>query len=169
MSWRSARWPVLAATVCLAALAACGFRPLYSKDSGGSADQLAEIRISPIADRVGQQLHNLLLDKLNPKGPPAKPRYVLAVKVNEFSQNLAVRKDEVATRANLIVRVNFGLTRVKDGAALMSSNAVSANSYNLVASEFGTLSARNDARARAVRELSDEIKLQLGVYLSRAK
>ena len=155
--------------MCLAALAGCGFRPLYSRESSGSPAHLAEIRIVPIADRIGQQLHNLLLDKLNPMGPPATARYVLTVTVNESLQNLAVRKDEVATRANLIMRVNFVLARRDDGSTLMTSHAVSANSYNIVSSEFGTLSAENDARARAARELSDEIKSQLGIFLARPK
>ncbi len=155
--------------MCLAALAGCGFRPLHSQKSGGSAAHLAEIRITPIADRIGQQIHNQLLDKLNPMGPPATARYVLTVTVSESLQNLAVRKDDVATRANLIMRVNFRLARLDDGATVMSSRAVSANSYNIVSSKFGTLSAENDARARAARELSDEIKSQLGIFLARPK
>ena len=59
------------------------------------------------------------------------------------------------------------LARAKDDFTLLKANAISANSYNILRSEFATLSAENDARARAVRELSDEIRTRIGIYLSR--
>ena len=125
------------------------------------------MRIAPIADRTGQQLHNLLLDKLTPLGPPTAPRFELRVTVNESLQNLAVRKDDVATRANLVMRASFRLVRVQDQVVVLSNSAISANSYNILRQEFGTLSAENNARARAVRELSDQIRTRVGIYLSR--
>ncbi len=153
----------------MAALAGCGFRPLHSRDAGASAANLAEIRITPIADRIGQQLHNLLLDKLTPMGPPATPRYVLHVTLSESLQSLAVRKDEVATRANLVMRASFTLSRTRDNTAMMSATAISANSYNILRQKFATLSAENDARARAVGEISDEIRTRIAIFLRRRR
>ncbi len=169
MSWHKAISRLLIVAACSATLIGCGFRPLHSKDSGAAAAGLAKIRIAPIADRVGQQLHNLLLDKLTPLGPPAVPRYVLRVKLSESLQNLAVRKDDVATRANLVMRASFTLVSADDDTALLTNIAISANSYNILRQEFATLSAENDARARAVRELSDAIRTQVAIYLSRKK
>ncbi len=154
------------AVVAGAVLAGCGFRPVHSQKYGASAAHLAEIGIAPIADRIGQQLYNLLRDKLNPMGPPAAPRYVLRVTLTESRLNLAVRKDETATRANLVMRASFRLIRAADDETLLTASAVSANSYNILRSDFATLSAENDARARAVRQISDEIKTRIGIYLS---
>ncbi len=159
----------LLVATCLAALTGCGFRPLHSRDAGASAARLAEIRISPIADRIGQRLHNLLLDKLTPMGPPATPRYVLSVRLNESLQNLAVRKDDFATRANLIMRARFTLVRTRDNATMLSANADSVNSYNILSEQFATLSAEDDARARAVQEISGEIRTRIAIYLSRTR
>ncbi len=156
----------IAATAC-AVVAGCGFEPLHARKTGAAPSLLAKIRIEPITDRIGQQLHNLLLDRLNPKGRPVAARYVLSVKLTESLQQLGVRKDEVATRANLVMRASFRLARAKDDFTLLKANAISANSYNILRSEFATLSAENDARARAVRELSDEIRTRIGIYLSR--
>ena len=169
MSWPRVISRILLAATCSAAVAGCGFQPLHSQKAGASAAGLAEIQIVPIADRIGQQLHNLLLDKLTPLGPPAAARYVLRVTLSESLQNLAVRKDDVATRANLIMRASFTLTRAHDDSTLLTNNAISANSYNFLREEFATLSAENDARARAVRELSDEIKTRIAIYLSRVR
>jgi LPS-assembly lipoprotein len=166
MSWaRVISWVLIAGTCS----SGCGFRPLHSQNLGTSAPGLATIRIAPIADRIGQQLHNLLLDKLTPLGPPAAPRYLLRVTLHESLQNLAVRKDDVATRANLVMKAKFNLVRVRDDAILLSNNSISANSYNILSQVFATLSAENDARARAVRELSDQIRTRIAIYLSRVK
>ena len=161
---KSISWLLIVAA-CSVMLTGCGFRPLHSKNSGALAASLAKIRIEPIADRIGQQLHNLLLDKITPKGQPAVPRYVLKIKLNESLQNLAIRKDDVATRANLVLHVSFTLVRADDDSVLMSNSAISANSYNILREEFATLSAENDARVRAVRELSDTIRTRVAIYL----
>ena len=161
---RSISW-LLIVTTCSAMLTGCGFRPLHSPKSGASAANLAEIRIEPIANRIGQQFHNLLLDKLNPNGPSLAPSYALHVSLTEDRQNLAVRKDTVATRANLIMRASFSLVRIGDDALLMNNSAISVNSYNILNEEFATLSAENDARVRAVRELSDTIRTRVAIYL----
>ena len=158
----------IAAAAC-ALVAGCGFEPLYARKTGSAPSPLAKIRIEPIADRIGQQLHNLLLDRLNPKGRPVAARYILSINLSESLQQLGVRKDEVATRANLVMRASFRLARANDDTTLLKANAMSANSYNILRSEFATLSAENDARARAVRELSDEIMTRIGFYLSRNK
>ncbi len=158
----------IAATVSVV-LAGCGFQPLHGQQSGASSARLAEVRVAPIADRVGQKLHNLLLDKLNPRGSPSAARYVLRIKLNESLQKLGVRKDDVATRANLVMRATFVLVRAEDDLSLFSASAVSINSYNILRSEFASLSAENDARARAVSQISDEIKTQIGIFLDGLK
>ena len=67
----------IAATAC-AVVAGCGFEPLHARKTGAAPSLLAKIRIEPITDRIGQQLHNLLLDRLNPKGRPVAAHCDLA-------------------------------------------------------------------------------------------
>ena len=153
-------------SAALAVAAACGFAPLYGAKGGAAPERLAEIRIAPIADRVGQTLHNLLLDKMNPAGPPRHPLYVLSVSLTESTQGLAVRKDEVATRANLIISAKFSLIRIDDDNPALTGSIVSTNSYNILSSDFATLSSEHDARNRAVREISDEIKTRIAIFLN---
>ncbi|MEC7397360.1 MAG: hypothetical protein VX639_09450, partial [Pseudomonadota bacterium] len=48
----------------MATLAGCGFRPLYGGSENAAINsQLGAIRIATIEDRVGQKIHNLLLDR----------------------------------------------------------------------------------------------------------
>ena len=47
-------------------LGGCGFQPLYGKSFAAYApEEFAAIRVKPIQDRIGQQLHNHLLSFLD--------------------------------------------------------------------------------------------------------
>ena len=148
-------------------LEACGFRPLYGlKGSDFSAveREFALIEISQMRDWVGQQLHNRLEHLLHPHGQADKPRYRLSAELAETRISLSVSKTALATRANLIISTNFNLASLVYGKKIFSSSSSSSVSYNILDSEFGTLIAEKDARARAIREIAEEIKLRLGAY-----
>jgi LPS-assembly lipoprotein len=128
---------------------------------------LNEIHIKPIKDRSGQQLHNHLLDQLNPRGAPANPRYMLVVAVSVRKAELNIERDETATRAKLSLSASFALHSGTDNVVVFSGSSQSTNSFNIVDSEFATLSAEKDAIDRAARMVSEDIKTRLGLYLNR--
>lgn len=165
---------------CLAllALAGCGFQPLYGEPSSASQADLSRVRISPIRDvpdpsgrttsiaRAAQELRNFLLDRVTPRGVPASPLYDLSVTITESkSSSLGIRSDESATRASLTLNARYSLVRSSDGQMLTQSSARSDVSYNILRNEFATLSAENDARRRAARELSEAISTQVASAL----
>ncbi len=156
--------------LCLAApaLGACGFQPLYGQRAGSASTQeLALVSITTIANREGQKLHNFLRDRLNPLGLPREPFYRLKVNLKTVTVALAIRKDETATRANLVLSAKFILSDIRTGKVLFKGLSRSSNSYNILESEFATIASLNDATTRATRDLSDEISARLAIYFSR--
>ena len=165
------RLRVLALMALLPALAlgACGFRPLHQPPQQGrvtASDELAGVLVDPLPDRTGQQLHNLLIDQLNPQGQPTAPSHRLHVDLTEVIRKVAVQRDETATRANLILSSNYTLRAVADNSVVYAGRAVSINSYNILDEQYPTDVARDNARLRGLRELSDDIKLRLSIYFS---
>lgn len=168
LSRPSARSSALLAALVL--LGACGFRPLYgSKEKGAAAAELAAVEIKPIADRAGQQLHNLLLDRINPRGRPAKPRYVLKIRLTQSIERLAVRKTAFSTRANLRLIAAFVLAPAGGGEVLVSGTSLAISSYNILNSEFATLTSEKDARSRATGQLAEDIRTRLAVFFTQRK
>ena len=148
-------------------LGGCGFQPLYGKSFDAYAPlEFAAIKVKPIRDRIGQQLHNHLLSLLNPGGRPKKPRYVLATTVSESIASLGVRKSAFATRANLTLKVKYQLSPISGGETILSGNEKINVSYNILVSEFATLMVEKDARARAVRELALAIRIHLAAQFT---
>ncbi len=152
----------------LAVLQGCGFRPLYGDPSAGSSSaELALIKVEPIKERTGQMLWNHLRTAFNPKPRTQKPRYLLNIRITEGTASLAVKKSAFATRANLKVTAIFQLLNAATAKSMYSASRSITVSYNILNSEYATLAAEKDARIRAVRELSEDIRTQLGVYFSR--
>ncbi len=170
MSWLKRPASLAMPLALLIGLGACGFRPLYSeRHNAGVTAELAATRIDLIADRTGQKLHNFLLDRFNSKGPAARPRYALAVKVATHRRELGIRKDETATRANLSLTARYTLRDWRTNRLLYKGISNSTNSYNILESDFATLAAFNDATTRAARELSKKIKTRLSIFFSQAR
>lgn len=144
-------------------ISACGFEPLYG-GHGAATETLGQVRIAQISDRAGQQLRNHLLSRMNPRGQPRQPAYILKVNLVESKHKLGVQPDDVATRANLQIEANYVLKAADNGRPVVSGGISSTNSYNILESEFGTLKAEGNARARAVRELSEALTTRLAVF-----
>lgn len=162
----------LGALMLLLTLAGCGFRPVYAppgSDQAAPVAQLASVRIEPLPDRTGQQLHNFLRDELNPDGQPINPLYRLQVDVKRKTQKLAFREDETATRANIILNSSFVLRAVEDDRVLYSGRVSSILSYNILDEPYPTLVSEQDALRRGLRELSQDIRLRLAVYFRTAE
>lgn len=149
-------------------LGGCGFQPLYGKHFDTyTPDEFSAIKVSPIRDRIGQQLYNHLLSLLNPGGRPKKPRYVLTATVSESIASLGIRKSAFATRANLNLNIHYSLSSIPMGKQLLDGNDSIIVSYNILDSDFATLMAEKDARARAVRELAQVIRTRLAAQFVR--
>ena len=159
----------LTAVVIALVLSGCGFRPLYGTAGTNHhlSDQLAQIRIETIPDRTGQQLWNFLLDRLNPNGQPARPLYYLIVTINIARTDLGIERDKTATRAILALTAYYRLVDRTKKTILVKGSTHSTNSFNIVASDFATLSAETGAIKRASRDVSENIKTRLALYFTR--
>ncbi|MEQ8194507.1 MAG: LPS assembly lipoprotein LptE [Rhodospirillales bacterium] len=163
MSW----FRILIAVFALAALPACGFEPLYGRRAAsGPSGEMAAIRIEPIKDRIGQELHNHLLDLLTPHGRPARSLYALKVELTESFSNVAVSKESFATRVNYHLNANFRL-RDSHGKDVFNGNDRSVTSYNVLTSNFATQVAENDARSRAAQQIAFGIQAQIAAFLKK--
>ena len=143
----------------------CGFKPLYVPERQVDiVSDFAQIRILPMKDRHGLLLHNELSRLLHTKNQLNRPRYTLSAKLSENKTSLGVKKSSVATRGNLNLRADYMLTSIPKKIPLkVSSNSITV-SYNILSSEVSTLVAENNARKRAIIELAQEMKHDLGIF-----
>ena len=154
--------------VILLFTASCGFKPLYGNHATSvSQAELSQVRLAPLHDRVGQLLHIQLSKGMHAQGKPRNPVWELVIKLTTQTVDLGIRKDETATRANMTLNALFQLKRIDTGRVSFKGRSVITISYNILESRFGTISSRNDATRRATRELGENIKNRVALFLSQ--
>ena len=157
-------------SLLLVALSACGFKPLYGVDKSGLSDpqaELATVRVGPIEDRLGQLVRNQLVSYFSPRGHGAQKQYELRVNLSLSSEGTALAQDESATRYNLTLTSGFALFDLASNKKIFAGNVRSIAVYNVIASEYSTLIAKQDAERRAARDVAEELRTRIGVFFSR--
>ena len=155
----------LVTLIILISLTGCGFEPIYSAGTSSVFESdMREIEISPIKNRIGQQLRNELEQHILPKGRARFSKYILKVTLSKSKQGLAVKKSEIATRANLNFRASYQITRKIDDVVLTSGSSRMVTSYNILTKPFATLMAEKDAIKRATQEISADITTKIAMF-----
>ena len=153
------------ALLLVMALAGCGFAPMYRRDgASASVPQMAAVEIAPADSRLTQLIRNNLLDRLTPEGIAAAPLYRLQLGASEALSGILITRADTTTRYNLSVNANYSLIDRRSGEVLLSGGATSLASYNVLRAEFANVIAEQDARARAAREVAEQIRTRLAVY-----
>lgn len=166
MSSRNTIWALAVVLVALG-LGGCGFRPLYGTDANAvSQQELSQVRIGPLEDRIGQLLHIRLTKAMHPRGQARKPVWLLNIALKDTTQELGIRKDETATRANMTLEARFNLSAIETGKIAFRGRSVITISYNILESRFGTVASRANAERRATSELGDNIKNRVALFLA---
>ncbi len=154
----------------VAPLAGCGFRPLYGRANtgigGASVDQqMAGIRIAPIANRDGQQLHNALRDQFNPLGQPSSADYSLNVNLATRTYGALSRRDLSASRRNVEMNAFYSL-RDTSGEIVMTDRALITTGYDEFDDPLNDISALDDAVRRSTLQLAEQIRTRVAVFLT---
>lgn len=149
------------------ALSACGFQPLY--EAGGSSalmqEQLASVDVGPIPDRLGQVMRNRLVSRLNAAG---NPTYRLDVKLNQTSENFGVRPDTATTQEQITLVAGITMISEETGEPVLEDSFRARTSFDLVLSDFATVTQREDAARRLALELAERIHRRLALHFANA-
>lgn len=153
--------------ISLLLLTGCGFKPLY--EAGGSSvamqEKLSAIEIAPISDRLGQIMRNRLLDRLNASG---KQDYGLEIFLAQSTEGYGVRPDAATTQEQLTVVATVKLVALADDSVLFAEEMRARTSYDIVLSDFATVTQREDSARRLVLELAERIHRRLALHFSNS-
>lgn len=139
------------------ATAGCGFTPSFGP--GGAADGL---RGALLVDEPDTRDAFLLTRRIEDRlGRADSPRYGLAVKLDMTEEPMALTRNNITTRFNIVGRAGWVLRDLADGTVLAQDQASSFTGYSATGTTVATLAASRDARARLATILADQIVAQL--------
>jgi LPS-assembly lipoprotein len=170
------RWLSAAALgLCLSASAGCGFHPIYASlpETTSVNTEMAQVKVDPIdynaaqaqkLFRLGQQLHNALVARINPDGSPGKATYSLRVLLSETQSDTAIDPSGLSQRSSITESAIIKLVSLTDGKQVMTATITGLNSFGNVTNAYATVEGRNDARTRAISYIADDIATRVALY-----
>jgi LPS-assembly lipoprotein len=150
------------------ALPGCGFQPLYAdNDNLGVSTTLSTIYIEPISERIGYDLRNDLLDRLDASSSAASARYRLRLYLRELEEPVVFQPNTAITRYNYTLTAHYDLLPKDVADAVKSGDITAFAAYNVAAAPYlySTVAAQRDAKTRAANDIAERIRVELAVYL----
>ncbi len=163
-----------ALAACAAALAGCGFTPLYAKAGVTQALSAMEIHVprgeaasgqSPAVNRIGFLMGEDLEDALA-VDRSQRPLYRLDITVEEHNFPRGLTVNDVNTRNETHVTVRYALTDLSDGRKLKAGIEPVEVSYPASTEPYAGIVAQQDAQARAASTAADWIRVDLAAYFA---
>lgn len=141
----------------LAALAGCGFAPVYAP--GGAAEGLVgQIRATDPVDRAGFALVTRLEDRL---GRPGQAPYELRYEITTSTSAIGVTPEGATLRYRLSGAVEYQLLDRASGTALTAGRVESFTAWSATGSVVAGLTAEEAAAERLMQILADMIATRL--------
>jgi LPS-assembly lipoprotein len=159
---------VLIVLAAMLLLQACGFQPLYADNNNlGVSSTLSSIYVEPISDRVGYDLRNDLLDRLDATSSAQGSRYRLKLYLTELEEPVVFQPNTAITRYNYTLTAHYDLVAREGAEAVKSGDVTAFAAYNVAASPYlySTVAAQRDAKNRAANDIAERIRIELAVFL----
>ena len=141
----------------LAALAGCGFAPVYGPGGTGRALDRSVLVTAPggsNAFTLGQELEDRF-------GPPNAPRYELTFELDTRSERVAITQAQDTNRYNIVGVSRYALTATDTGEIRVSGEVSSFAGYSAAGTTVATKAAERDAYDRLMVILADKITADL--------
>ena len=149
-------------------LQACGFQPLYADNNNlGVSSTLSTIYVEPISERVGYDLRNDLLDRLDATASAQGSRYRLKLYLTELEVPVVFTPNTSITRYNYTLTAHYDLVAPDATQPLKSGDVTAFAAYNVAASPYlySTVAAQREAKTRAANDIAERIRIELAVFL----
>ena len=140
-----------------AALAGCGFTPVYGPDGTGAA-LLGQLSLDPPQDRNAYLLQRRIEERL---GQATAGAWRLSTQIKTDDIGLGFTKDGDITRYNINGTTDYTLRRTSSSEIFRQGKIQHFTSYSATGTTVATLAAKRDAEVRLMTILADQIIDQL--------
>ena len=140
-----------------AALAGCGFKPVYGPDGTGAA-LLGQLSLDPPQDRNDYLLQRRIEERL---GQATAGAWRLSTQIKTDDIGLGFTTDGDITRYNINGTTDYTLRRTGSSEIFQQGKIQHFTSYSATGTTVATLAAKRDAEVRLMTILADQIIDQL--------
>ncbi len=158
----------IALLLLIMTVSSCGFKPMHKDGEtfiNNKTASSAKVYIENIPNRDGQQLRNLLIDRIYTNGRPKQATYKLKLSpLKERLVGLDIKKDASSTLTQKTISSKMELINNISGKVVMTRLLRVSNSHNVLGNQFANNMSERAITDNMLREMSDEAVNELNLY-----
>jgi LPS-assembly lipoprotein len=168
---RSLTGVLLSGALILSGCGDSGFRPMYggaAVGGAGASEKLAQVDISTIPGRVGQQIRNEFIYQASGGGARPEPVYRLEIAVRESLTSTLIDKTGDARGQIYNLDASFKLIRIADSQVVLEGVSYSRAAFDRFNSIYSNVRAREEAETRAAKTVAEDLRTRISAFVSTA-
>lgn len=157
--------------IALPLLTACGFTPMHSPSLGANAAKFEDIsiQVNDGRDAGDKEAGFLVMQRLRDRIGENTGKHILELTPKLRRQRLGISADDVASRYDSILEVNYKLMDAKTGRILNKGKVKGTSTFGAPVDPYGIVAADNNAKQQTAKEVADRLLVKLAGYYADKK
>jgi len=159
---------VLLAVTAASLLTACGFTPMHGASLGANAAKFEDIsiQINDGRDAGDKEAGFLVLQRLRDRIGENTGKHILELSPKLRRQRLGISADDVASRYDSILEIDYKLLDANSGKILDRGRVKGTSTFGAPIDPYGIVAADNNAKQQTAKEVADRLLVKLAGYYS---
>lgn len=162
---------IIIAVLAVPLLTACGFTPMHGGGLGSNAAKFEDIsiQINDGRDAGDKEAGFLVMQRLRDRIGENTGKHILELTPRLRRQRLGISADDVASRYDSILEVNYKLMDAKSGRILNKGKVKGTSTFGAPVDPYGIVAADNNAKQQTAKEVADRLLVKLAGYYADKK
>jgi LPS-assembly lipoprotein len=159
---------ILLAALAVPLLTACGFTPMHGASMGANAAKFEDIsiQINDGRDAGDKEAGFLVLQRLRDRIGENTGKHILELTPKLRRQRLGISADDVASRYDSILEIDYKLLDANSGKILDRGRVKGTSTFGAPIDPYGIVAADNNAKQQTAKEVADRLLVKLAGYYS---
>jgi len=157
---------ILLTALTASLLTACGFTPLHGAGLAGNAQQFQDIsiQIDDGRDAGDKEAGFYVMQRLRDRIGENTGKHVLQLTPRLRRARLGISADDVASRYDSILEMNYKLLDAKSGKILDRGKVKGTSTFGAPIDPYGIVASDNNAKQQISKEVADRLLVKLAGY-----
>ena len=162
---------IIVSALALPLLTACGFTPMHGTSLGANAAKFEDIsiEISDGRDAGDKEAGFYVMQRLRDRIGENTGKHILKLRPKLRRQRLGVSSDDIASRYDSILEVNYRLVDAKSGKLLDKGSVKGTSTFGAPTDPYGVIAADKSANQQIAKEVADRLLVKLAGYYADKK
>jgi len=162
---------IIIAAFALPLLTACGFTPMHGTGLGANAAKFEDIsiQINDGRDAGDKEAGFLVMQRLRDRIGENTGKHILELTPKLRRQRLGISADDVASRYDSVLEVDYKLMDAKTGRILNKGKVKGISTFGAPIDPYGIVAADNNAKQQTAKEVADRLLVKLAGYYADKK